>query len=223
MIEITKKHLWRWNYGLKFKQKPTYIILHHTASMSAGGTWAWFNRKDTFVSAHYTVDRDGSIWELVPPTHVAWHAGVSGWGHLEWMNDYAIGIEIVSPWESYTDYQGYEVRNLVQHLAQVYQISPENILRHTDITQYDKGRLKRKELARDDDNYNKSHSRKWDVGRNLFEWMSFDEYRRSIYKDPVIEFGESFGMVNMSKSEAPSRYDMVQMLYSYHNKYHDRR
>ncbi len=48
------------------------------------------------VSANYLIDRDGTIYRLVPETRAAWHAGA---GHLTWdpelksMNQHAIGIE----------------------------------------------------------------------------------------------------------------------------------
>ncbi len=31
------------------------------------------------VSAHYTIDRDGTVYAHVPETQRAWHAGVSYW------------------------------------------------------------------------------------------------------------------------------------------------
>ncbi len=49
------------------------------------------------ASANYLIDRDGTVYRLVPETRVAWHAGG---GHLSWdpalksMNQQAIGIEM---------------------------------------------------------------------------------------------------------------------------------
>jgi N-acetyl-anhydromuramyl-L-alanine amidase AmpD len=57
------------------------------------------------VSAHYLVDREGTVHRFVPEQKVAYHAGR---GHLDWMpertnrlNEYAIGIEMlnVSSWK----------------------------------------------------------------------------------------------------------------------------
>lgn len=45
------------------------------------------------VSAHYYVDRQGNVYELVDPHKRAWHAGTSLYlGRTSW-NDFAIGIE----------------------------------------------------------------------------------------------------------------------------------
>jgi N-acetyl-anhydromuramyl-L-alanine amidase AmpD len=49
------------------------------------------------ASANYLIDRDGTVYRLVPEDRVAWHAGT---GHLPWdpalksMNQHAIGIEM---------------------------------------------------------------------------------------------------------------------------------
>ena len=47
------------------------------------------------VSAHYYVDRQGRIYQLVDPTYAAWHAGVSSWNGRTSasIRDHSIGIE----------------------------------------------------------------------------------------------------------------------------------
>lgn len=51
------------------------------------------------VSAHYVIDREGSIWNLVRETERAWHAGLSKMpdemGGEENVNDFSIGIELI--------------------------------------------------------------------------------------------------------------------------------
>ena len=49
------------------------------------------------VSAHYTVDEDGTIYAHVPEECRAWHAGVSYWAGARDINARSIGIEIVNP------------------------------------------------------------------------------------------------------------------------------
>ena len=79
---------------------PRMIVLHYTAGGSAKGTKAYFDRPhleasraklreggDVNVSAHFLVDRDGTIFRLMPETRMARHAiGV---------NHVAIGVENV--------------------------------------------------------------------------------------------------------------------------------
>src|SRR5689334_22869507 len=52
---------------------------------------------DTKVSAHYTVDRDGTVYAHVPEDRRARHAGVSYWAGVRDVNSRSIGIEIVNP------------------------------------------------------------------------------------------------------------------------------
>lgn len=53
--------------------------------------------RQAHASANYLIDRDGTVYRLVPETRAAWHAGG---GHLAWdpeiksMNQRAIGIEM---------------------------------------------------------------------------------------------------------------------------------
>ena len=47
------------------------------------------------VSAHYLVDEEGTIYNLVPEDQIAWHAGISSWRHYQRLNAWSIGIELV--------------------------------------------------------------------------------------------------------------------------------
>jgi AmpD protein len=46
------------------------------------------------VSAHFFVRRDGTLFQFVPCTERAWHAGVSSWRGRERCNDFSIGVEL---------------------------------------------------------------------------------------------------------------------------------
>jgi len=54
--------------------------------------------KDYDVSAHYVIDRDGKIHQLVPEEKKAWHAGISKMpapDSRDGVNDFSIGIELI--------------------------------------------------------------------------------------------------------------------------------
>jgi len=47
----------------------------HKAEGSAPGTWNWFQNPSSRVSAHYVVDNDGAVAQMVQDGDTAWHAG----------------------------------------------------------------------------------------------------------------------------------------------------
>ncbi|MDO9220504.1 MAG: N-acetylmuramoyl-L-alanine amidase [Thiobacillus sp.] len=73
---------------------PRFLVIHYTAGSSAASTVAWFQKRESRVSAHLVIARDGSPTQLVPFNREAWHAGHSSWGNLSGLNRYSIGIEL---------------------------------------------------------------------------------------------------------------------------------
>lgn len=74
------------------------------------------------LSAHFLIDKAGTIVEMVAPEQRAWHAGVScmpeNGGSREGVNDFSIGVELVGePTSSFTDAQYQSVVALVQMLS----------------------------------------------------------------------------------------------------------
>lgn len=88
-------------YGSAFPAKPTVIVLHDTAGrLEKGNSVAWFKSAAcTQASAHFVVERDGSVTQCVPCDRVAWHAGASEFQGRHFVNNFSFGIEIVSPGE----------------------------------------------------------------------------------------------------------------------------
>lgn len=79
---------------------PLYIVCHDTASpLSAKGDIDWLAGKggNRGSSAHFVVDRDGTITQLAPCNVVTWHAGQSKWNGRANCNSFTIGIEIDNP------------------------------------------------------------------------------------------------------------------------------
>jgi N-acetyl-anhydromuramyl-L-alanine amidase AmpD len=71
------------------------IVIHATESATALATLSWFEAADSRVSAHYVIDRDGTVYRCVPDADRAWHAGRSILVNRDNVNDFAIGIELV--------------------------------------------------------------------------------------------------------------------------------
>jgi N-acetyl-anhydromuramyl-L-alanine amidase AmpD len=78
--------------------KPTLIVLHDTANRAQPGeTVRWFSSKACKTSAHFVVERDGKIIQMVGCDRVAYHAGLSTFKGRKSCNAFAIGIEIDNP------------------------------------------------------------------------------------------------------------------------------
>lgn len=143
-----------------------FIIVHHTAS-SPQTTFenivAFFNRKDD-ISVHYVVGREGQIAQLADENDRCFHAGKSQWGVYKDLNNYSIGIEVLSDGKTFTDKQIEATAWLCSDIMARNGITPDNVLRHADIA-IPKGR-------------------KTDVGENFFKkWGSWAKFQESLSKD----------------------------------------
>jgi N-acetylmuramoyl-L-alanine amidase len=116
------------------------IVLHHTSTNSARvdlATLRWV-RGTNRVSAHYLVGPDGTVYQLVPDSETAWHAGRSSLhGQTEpSVNARSIGIEITNDGTGqtpFTEAQYRALEQLVPYLARRYMVPKENILGHRDV------------------------------------------------------------------------------------------
>jgi len=88
----------RWADG-----RPDLLLLHYTGMPAGRGMSAaerairWLASPASEVSAHYVVDVDGRITQLVAENRRAWHAGRSSWAGESDVNSASIGIEIAHP------------------------------------------------------------------------------------------------------------------------------
>lgn len=73
------------------------VVLHATVLDTLQEVIERFADSESHVSAHYTIDRDGSIASHVAEDRRAWHAGQSKMkdGRVG-VNDFSIGIELVN-------------------------------------------------------------------------------------------------------------------------------
>lgn len=72
------------------------LVLHYTGMASGAAAVALLADPASEVSAHYVVNEDGTVVQMVPEAARAWHAGVSSWEGLTDINSRSIGIEIVN-------------------------------------------------------------------------------------------------------------------------------
>ncbi len=82
-------------YAGRLKGQFKYIIIHYTVSLSFEGVIDFFMTPKK-TSAHFVVDLDGSIEQIVSLNDAAWHAGESYWNGISGLNSHSIGIEIIN-------------------------------------------------------------------------------------------------------------------------------
>jgi len=118
--------------------KINSIIIHYTGMKTAQDALDRLCDPASEVSAHYTIDMDGTIYNHADPTKRAWHAGVSQWGSLSNFNDFSIGIELVNKghefgYHAFPDGQIDALIDLMKDLYKQFPINPELVLGHSDI------------------------------------------------------------------------------------------
>jgi N-acetylmuramoyl-L-alanine amidase len=117
---------------------PDILVLHYTGMKTCAEAVARLTDPASKVSAHYTVDEDGTIYAHVPEEMRAWHAGVSSWRGLSDVNTRSIGIEIVNPghefgYRPFPEAQIAAVIELGKKIAARHRIPPRNVVGHSDV------------------------------------------------------------------------------------------
>lgn len=100
------------------------VVLHHTASWNARGALRTLTNPESGVSAHFTIDEAGLIYQHVATSEIAWHAGPSLDDRArERVNDFSIGIELVNRGNGFDPYHEPQIaslRRLIQSLKSRY-------------------------------------------------------------------------------------------------------
>jgi len=113
------------------------LILHYTGMPTPQSALALLCSPEAEVSAHYFVEENGDVLQLVPEARRAWHAGKSFWAGETDLNSASIGIEIVHPGHDdphpYPAQQIAAVAALAKDICTRWTIAPHRVLAHSDI------------------------------------------------------------------------------------------
>lgn len=123
--------------------KPQFIVLHYTGMENAEAAETLLCSPQAKVSAHYVVEEDGTIVQLVGEVYRAWHAGESFWRGITDINSHSIGIEIVNggPLLNFPDYPEKQIAAVIalcRSIIERYDILAQNVLGHSDIAPHRK-------------------------------------------------------------------------------------
>jgi N-acetylmuramoyl-L-alanine amidase len=114
------------------------LVLHYTGMTSGAAAINRLCDPAAKVSAHYTIDEDGTVYAHVPEARRAWHAGVSYWAGGDNINSRSIGIEIVNPghefgYRTFPEAQIAALIELCTGILSRHPIPPSRVLGHSDV------------------------------------------------------------------------------------------
>lgn len=120
------------NMGLR---RPNYVIIHHTATSNCNDALNEFTTAGgREASAHYVIDKDGTVYHMLNDLLRSHHAGDSRWGNTTDLNSSSIGIELVNNGsQPFTQEQINSLVMLLGRLKTTYKIPASNFIGHGDI------------------------------------------------------------------------------------------
>lgn len=117
-------------------RRAVIIVLHYTQQHSVQESLDTLRGENSTgpVSAHYLIGRDGTIYQLVPDSERAWHAGGGRWGTITDLNSASIGIELDNDGASpFADAQIASLLRLLDDLSTRLLIPKSQIIGHADL------------------------------------------------------------------------------------------
>jgi N-acetylmuramoyl-L-alanine amidase len=127
------------NYGpRKDGAAVDMLILHYTGMVSAAAALDRLCDPAAQVSAHYLVEEDGTIWQLVDEGRRAWHAGRAFWAGEHDVNSRSIGIELANPghefgYRPFPEVQITALEALARGILARHPIPARRVLGHADV------------------------------------------------------------------------------------------
>lgn len=116
----------------------TMVVLHYTGMRTSAEALARLCDAEAQVSAHYLIDEDGTVTQMVDEDKRAWHAGRSSWRGITDVNSASIGIELVNPghefgYRPFPEEQMTALLPLLSDIISRHAIVPANVVGHSDI------------------------------------------------------------------------------------------
>ncbi len=177
---------------------PSLLILHYTGMESGEAALDWLCGSESGVSCHYFVFEDGQIFQLVPESKRAWHAGQSSWQGEADINSHSIGIEIVNPGHDhgYSEFPPPQIGSLIKLCRDIIKrnaILPRHVLAHSDV----------------------APARKQDPGEK-FPWKKLHDNGIGLWVEPVGKAGNDREVLQKGNDgEAVAALQALMALYGY--------
>ena len=112
------------------------LVIHYTGMTQ--GAIDWLCNPASQVSAHYLIDEDGGVVQMVAEERRAWHAGVSSWRGNTDVNGRSVGIELANPghefgYRAFPEAQIAALIELAQGIVARHGITAGNVVGHSDV------------------------------------------------------------------------------------------
>ena len=139
MIKIRRNYSINFDKNIRKKNEIKFVVFHYTGMKSEKLAIKRLSDKNSKVSCHYFIKKNGSIVNMVPDRYISWHAGVSFWKALKRINRYSIGIEIQNPGHefNYKNFNNRQIKSIIflsKKLLKIYNLKKKNFLGHSDIS-----------------------------------------------------------------------------------------
>ncbi|WNJ99301.1 N-acetylmuramoyl-L-alanine amidase [Thalassospiraceae bacterium LMO-JJ14] len=126
------------NYNSRDGVAPDMLVLHYTGMKNCGDALEKLCDPEAEVSAHYLIDEDGTVYQLVDEAARAWHAGVASWRGGSNINSRSIGIELVNPghefgYRAFPEAQMQALMPLCRDIVARHAIAARNVVGHSDV------------------------------------------------------------------------------------------
>jgi N-acetylmuramoyl-L-alanine amidase len=128
-----------WHPSPNFGQRrgcigPDFVVLHYTGMADADDALERLCDPIAEVSAHYLIDRDGTLFQLVREAQRAWHAGAGAWCGQVDVNSRSIGIELVNDgFQPFPLAQMRVLETLLRDVLARWDIAPVDVIGHADM------------------------------------------------------------------------------------------
>jgi N-acetylmuramoyl-L-alanine amidase len=114
------------------------LVLHYTGMKTAKAALDRLCDPAAKVSAHYTIDEEGTVYAHVAEARRAWHAGAAYWAGATDINARSIGIELVNPGHEfgYRDFAEDQIAALItlcHSILMRHPIPSWRVLGHSDV------------------------------------------------------------------------------------------
>ena len=114
------------------------LLLHYTGMKTGQAALERLTDKAAKVSAHYLVEEDGRVFQMVEENKRAWHGGLGYWRGVTDINSASVGIEIVNKghewgYEEFPAVQMEAVTHLCHGILSRHKILPRDVIGHSDI------------------------------------------------------------------------------------------